>query len=324
MGTQDPSIAQLLETQLADPAAGWSVGTWGAVADLERVRDEPGDQAGLAMWTARGAVRVDATDGLRVVAYERCLRAPGSWRQALALCLRATRAAMHGRSVITPLGPDVAAIGSEDRASPLFDLGVGARCADFCVRTDDPELVAALRASAGMSIWDPSTGLHRLLSARSPARVVLTRAVRAEVSTPIPPPTGTTPPGPHTHLLPKLLATGRTHPAIEPIPDGWIPVATIFPAHPLLDPGAAAIPFDGDRHARFQALLRRHGDPVHVETKDAVAAAVRAAATPDRPAAGPGGIARSRATRVALRQLAHTAPSAPGLDAWRRQFGEPV
>ncbi len=318
------SVANLIEVQAGDPAAGWSVGTWGAVADLERARDEPGGQEGLRMWTARGAVRVDITTELRLVAYERCLRAPGSWRQALALCLPMARAVMHRRSVITPLGPDRAAIRAEDRAAELFDLGIGAACADFCVRTGDPELVATLRAATGTSVWDRSTGLHPLLSARSPARVVLTRAVRAEVTTPIPPATATTPTGPHTHLLPKLLATGRTHPAIDPIPTGLVPVTTIFPAHPLLDPGAVAIPFDGERHARFQALLRHHGDPVHVQIKDAVATAVSAGQTPRSPARGPGSVARTRATRVALRQLAHTAPSAPGLRVWREHFGEPV
>ena len=210
------------------------------------------------MWTPRGAVRIDTTTELRPVAYERCLRAPGSWRQALALCLPTGRATMNRRSVITPLGPDRAAIRGEDRAAQLFDLGIGAACADFCVRTEDPEMVAALHAASGTSLWDASTGLHPLLNARSPARVVLTRAARAEVTTPIPAPTGATPPGPHTHLLPKLLATGRTHPAIDPIPTGWVPVTTVFPAHPLLDPGAVAIPFDGARHARFQELLRHH------------------------------------------------------------------
>ncbi len=318
------SIANLIEGQLADPAAGWSVGTWGAVADLERARDEPAGLTGLAMWTTRGALRVDATTELRLVAYERCLRAPGSWRQALALCLPATRATMHRRSVVTPLGPDRAAIRPEDRSAALFDLGIGTGCADFCVRTDDPEMVAALRAAAGASLWDPSTGLHRLLSARSPARVVVTRAVRAEVTTPIPPPTGATPPGPHTHLLPKLLVTGRTHPAIEPIPTGLVPVTTIFPSHPLLDPGAVAIPFDGERHARFQALLRQHGDPVHVQIKDAVATAVSTGQAPRLLAPGPRSVAHSRAARVALRQLAHTAPCAPGLRVWREHFGEPV
>ena len=55
-----------------------------------------------------------------------------------------------------------------------------------------------------------------------------------------------------------------------------------------IDPGAVAIPFDGKRHARFQTLLRRHGDPAHVRIKDAVATAVRTGQPPDRPAPGPG------------------------------------
>jgi hypothetical protein len=185
-------------------------------------------------------------------------------------------------------------------------------------------MLAALQAATGTCLWDRSTGLHPLLSAHSPARVVLTRAARAEVTTPIPAPTGATQPGPHTHLLPKLLATGRTHPAIDPIPAGWVPVTTIFPAHPLLDPGAAAIPFNGARHARFQALLRHHGDPVHVQIKDAVAMAVSTDETPPPVTPGPGSVSRTRAIRVALRQLAHTAPGAPGLRAWREQFGEPT
>jgi hypothetical protein len=274
------------------------------------------------MWTPRGAVRLDSATDLRLVAYERCLRPAGSWRQALALCLPVARATMHARSVITPLGPDRAAIRADDRATPLFDLGIGAACADFCVRTVDPELLAALNRAAGKSLWDRSAGLHPLLTARSPTRVVLTRAMRAEVSTPIPSPGGTTPPGPHTHLLPKLLATQRTHPAIDPIPAGWVPVTTIFPAHPLLDPSAVPIPFDAERHTRFQALLRKHGDSAHVEIKDAVAAAVSAGVPPGEMQNGAGSVARTRATRVALRQLAHTAPSAPGLRAWRERYGE--
>jgi hypothetical protein len=269
-------------------------------------------------------VRVDDVHELRPVAYERCLRPAGSWRQALALCLPDGEVSMHGRSAVTALGPDRAAIRAEDRETPLFDLGIGSACVDFCVRTDDPELLAALSHAEGSSIWDPSIRLHALLSARSPARVVVTRAVRAEVTTPIPPAGGTTPLGPHTHLLPKLLVTRRTHPANEPIASGWVPVATIFPAHPTLGPGGVPIAFDPARHACFQALLRDHGDPLHVHTKDVVAAAVLSGgAAPRRWEPGPGSVARSRAIRVALRQLAHTDPTAPGLPTWRAAFGEP-
>jgi hypothetical protein len=318
------ALLGVLDAQLRDRATGWSIGTWGAVADLERAADEPSEHEGLTMSTARGAVRIESIQRMRPVAYERCLRAPGSWRQALALCLPAADAIAHRRTTVTELGPDERAIHAEDRDVPLFDLGIGCACADFCVRTGNPELLGALRRATGRSVWDSSTRLHALLTERSPTRVVLTRAVRAEVTTPIPPPGATTPPGPHTHLLRKLLATERTHPAIEPIPAGWVPVATIFPAHPLLDPGALAIAFDSRRHHRFQALLRAHGDPIHVETKDIVGSAVRSRVKPWTWQPGPGSVARNRATRVALRQLTHTDPDAPGLPAWRSAFGEPT
>jgi hypothetical protein len=318
-----PEVEALLGALARDAATGWSVGTWGAVADLERAPEEPVVVEGTAWRTARGGVRVEAAADLRIVAYERCLRPAGSWRQALALCLPDDRATGAARRVVTELGPDAGALDPADRSAILFDLGLGARGADFCVRTADPGTLAALRAAEGRPLWDPAHGLGARLVALSPARVVLTRAGRAEVATPIPPPGGTTPLGPHTHLLPKLLATGRTHPAIEPIPPGWVPIATVFPAHPLVGPGGAPIPFDADRHQRFQTLLRAHGDPAHLETKDAIAAAVHADRPATRPTPGPGSVARTRAARVTLRQLAHLTPDAPGLPAWRAAFGEP-
>jgi hypothetical protein len=58
---------------------------------------------------------------------------------------------------------------------------------------------------------------------------------RAEVFQPIPPPGARSPDRPHTHVLPKLLARGRTHAATEPLPEGWIPSAHLYPAHPLRD-----------------------------------------------------------------------------------------
>jgi hypothetical protein len=320
-------IDALLGALARDDAAGWSVGTWGAVADLERA---PGDGAiverDAAGWTWRttlGGVRVSAVPALRVVAYERCLRPAGSWRQALGLCLPDAQAACARRGVVTELGPDAEALDPDDRSAILFDLGLGARAADFCVRTADPATLAALRAAARRPLFDPSHGLAARLVALSPARVVITAAGRAEIATSIPPPGGTTPRGPHTHLLPKLLATGRTHPAIEPIPAGWIPVATVFPPHPLIGTGGTPIPFDADRHERFQALLHTYGDPAHLATKATISAAVLTDAPAARPTPGPGRTARSRAARVTLRQLAHTAPTAPGLPAWREAFGEP-
>lgn len=317
-------VEPLLRAQLADPAAGWSVGSWGAVADLELADDQHRRVRGLAAWAPQAGVRIQPVDELRIVAYERCLRAPGTWRQALALCLPAARARMRARGRVTALGPDRGALRPEDRACALFDLGVGTPWADFCVRTADPTVSGILHRAEGTSVWDRDPGVRELLITSSPARVVLTAAVRAEVSTPIPAPGDVTPAGPHTHLLPKLLATGRAHAAIDPIPAGLVPVATIFPAHPIFGPGGVPIPFDLDRHVAFQRLLRVYGDALHVATKDEVAAAVMAGTAPEPRPTGPGSVARTRAVRVALRQLARTDPSAPGLRAWQEQFGEPL
>jgi hypothetical protein len=315
----------LLEELMRDAATGWSVGTWGAVADLERLPDEDVVVEHDTWRTARGGVRLRAdAPEVRVVAYERCLRPAGSWRQALALCLPEERARCAGRHGITELGPDDEALDPGERSEILFDLGLGASAADFCVRTAEPDLLAALRAAAGRPVFEPAHGAGLKLLQHSPARVVLTPLGRAEVATPIPPPAGTTPRGPHTHLLPKLLATGRTHPAIEPIPAGWVPIATIFPAHPLIGADGGPIPFAPERHAAFQRILRDHGDPGHLAIKDDVIAAVHADARAERPAPGPGSVARTRATRVTLRQLTHLAPDAPGLPRWREAFGEPT
>jgi len=49
---------------------------------------------------------------------------------------------------LTELGPDVSEQGI------LFDIGVGSPYVQFCIRTDDEELPAALRAVAGRYVFD--------------------------------------------------------------------------------------------------------------------------------------------------------------------------
>ena len=62
-----------------------------------------------------------------------------------------------------------------------------------------------------------------MILAANPHRVFISRLGRIEVYQPIPPPSGKSPEGPHTHVLPRLLKSGRTHPATEPVPEGWFP-----------------------------------------------------------------------------------------------------
>jgi hypothetical protein len=103
-------------------------------------------------------------------------------------------------------------------------------------------------------------------------------------------------------VLPKLLASKRTHAATEPIPAGWVSCAHLYPAHPLRDGYGRNLPFDADRHTAFQTLLGEFGDKERIVLKRRVLDAVAAG---EGPAAVPVQSDRyGRATvRVALRQM---------------------
>lgn len=301
-------IDALVHRHLDDPASGWSVGAPGAIAEFVRDPDEPFavDEAGGA--TARGAIRLTPPPDTVAVAYRTPAGPDLGWNHAVAFCVPAAGLA-PGRTVLTELGPDGDAVRPGDRSSTLFDLGLGSPAVEACVRVPDPEL---LRPFAGQPVF--ASGAAALLVAHSPHRVFRGAAGRVEVFAAIPPPDGRSPDGPHTHLLPHLL--GRTHPATVPVPDGTVPVAHLYPAHPGKENDGRPRPHSAERDDAFAALLDAFGDPALVALSAAVEAAVRAGGRPDTvdvPRTPP---ARA-AVSVALRRLAAVEPGLPGLALWR-------
>jgi len=308
---------RLLATQLADPEAGWSLGTFGALATFTREPTEPAvltdDARGLSVVTARGGVRLDRRSDIRLLASETALE--DGWSHRVAICLPSQVCLMSGRTVVTELGPDRAALRAEDRAAILFDLGVGAMQVDACVRTADPAVAARLRSYIGRPIVGSDASAIEAIRRMNPSWVFLSRAGRAEVD----PPTGmfdrARPEGPRVHVLPKLLGLRRTHATTEPIPAGFVPFAHCHPPHPGRDAQGQARPFDPARHAAFQEALRAFGDPQLNALKHAVVTAVMAGRPPDGVA-----IAKSRHTfgcvRVALRQLQALGATSATLDDW--------
>ncbi|MER2265070.1 DUF6925 family protein [Methylobacterium oxalidis] len=262
------AVAALLAEALADPGTAWSLGSFGAIAEFMRDPGEPVSKlpdGRMGMATARGAIALAPVPELRPVAYETPVAS--GWTQAVALCLPEASCAMGRRGVVTELGPDRDAARAEDRDSILFDLGLDLLAVDACVRAHDPEAVACLRAGVGRPLFEPGNPVGPRLVALSPHRVFLARIGRVEVYAPIPGPGGTSPEGPHTHVLPKLLRSGRTHAATTPIPAGWVPCAGIHPAHPYKDMMGQRIAFDAGRFEAFQALLDRWGDPELIAIK---------------------------------------------------------
>ena len=306
---------------LADSDTGWSLGTFGAIGEFTRDEGEPVqhlDDAGMiGAVTARGGIRFRTHADLRLIASE--LPTRDDWSHRVALCLPRTACAMHGRTGITELGPDHEALRPEDRDAVLFDLGLSTLQVDVCVRSNDPEVIAALRRHAGVSLFAASGELMQVMLAASPHRVFISRIGQAEIFQPIPPPGGRSPDGPHTHILPKLLAHGRTHAATEPLPDGWIPCAHAYPPHPLRDPLGRPTPFVTSHLAAFQQLLIRYGDPRLVALKRDIAAHVAADRTPADAALPDDRIARAT-LRVTLRQLQASAVNSATLPAWLASY----
>jgi len=310
-------LAGFLESQLADCGNHWSLGTFGALAEFTRDVVEPTemrrDDDTVAVTTPRGGIRLEAVPELRPFASESTTRE--NWSHRVALCLPAEGCVMNRRVVLTELGPDVQALRERDRDAVLFDLGLDAVQVDACIRVADPELAAKLRACVGRPVFETGNPAMSLIVPASPHRVFISRLGRIEVFQPIPPPHGTSPEGPHTHVLPRLLGAGRTHPATEPVPERYVPCAHLYPAHPIKDALGRVRPFDGRRHDVFQGMLRRFGDPAALRLKQEVITLIERGGAPSDIAIPNDRFARTN-VRVAIRQMRVLGGPLPSLAAW--------
>jgi hypothetical protein len=310
-------LVEFLAEQAADNEVAWSLGTFGAIAEFTRDADElvaiDRDDVSVAVVTTRGGLRIARHPELRPVASES--PTTESWSHRVALCLPETSCAMGGRTEFTEVGPDCEALREEDRPGILFDLGLGALQADFYIRSADPEVVAELRRCTGKSVFSPNCGAMKVILAANPHRVFVSRLGRIEVYQPIPPVGGKSPSGPHTHVLPKLLAHGRTQSANEPVPTAWIPCAHFYPPHPTRDRFGRRRPFQAEHHAAFQILLTRYGDPQRLALKQRVVDSVTSGGEPFAIPIDHDRFARAT-VRVALRQLRALEQSSETLAAW--------
>ncbi len=190
--------------------------------------------------------------------------------------------------------------------------------ADLCIRVADPDAVTELRRYAGRSVFEPDNAMGIVLAV-NPPRVFISRIGRLEVYQPIPSAAGKSPDGPHTHVLPKLLKSKRTHPSTEPIPEGWIPCAHFYPAHPSKDGMGIPQPFDPARHDAFQNLIKTLGMPTAVAIKQQVINAVSGEQPPATLAMGVDRVVRTN-VRVALRQMKAAGHPSRTLPAWLEAF----
>jgi hypothetical protein len=308
---------EFLADNVSNPETQWSLGTFGALAEFVRDPDEPArvgrKPISVFAVTLRGGIRLTQNFGMRIIAFETTTRE--AWSQRVALCLPENNCVMSRRAVLTELGPDRDALRNEDRGAVLFDLGLGALQTDLCIRVADSELINALKPYLGRPVFEPGNPVLGVIIAASPHRVFISRVGRIEVFQSIPAAGASSPIGPHTHVLPDLLRHKRTHAATEPIPEGWVPCAHMYPAHAARDGMGHRRPFDATRHAAFQEMLRRFGDSSLVDLKHRIINAVQDGKEPTAVAMINSRFARAN-IRVALRQLKAAGTTSRSLSAW--------
>jgi hypothetical protein len=230
-------IADLAHDVLAGAVGGWSMGVQGALAEYAvaggRAEVRRAGRTVEAV-TAGGGLRLVVTDGTEAFAAGNPHQGDGIGTVYLTVPRRTLPPPAPGVAVS---GADPGSLRPEDAADLLVDLAVGHAAAAFCVRTGDPALGARLREVEGASWRDALTRVGPAVVAASPHRVVTTRLGRVEVWAPIPPDSGASPEGPHTHLLPSLLAGGREVPVEVDLPPEVAPAAAFHPPAGWVPPG---------------------------------------------------------------------------------------
>ena len=224
---------------------------------------------------------------------------------------------MNRRGVLTELGPDAQALRAEDRDAILFDLGLGALQADFCVRIDDGELAASLRQHAGRPIFEPGNPAMGIILQANPHRVF--SPARPHRGVPADTAAIGQKPGRTAYPCAAKAPEERPHPSGDrTCPAGWIPCAHLYPAHAARDGLGQPRAFEAAHLDAFQQMLAAFGDPEIVAIKQRVRDAVRAGQPPaERPA-----IAMAAPHRVALRQMKAAGDVSPALSAWLQNLDQ--
>ncbi|MEM1274194.1 MAG: DUF1289 domain-containing protein [Pseudomonadota bacterium] len=207
----------------------WVMGVVGAVAEFTTAIGEETqvtcEQDVVVAQTPNGALRMVVDDNVRALTFD-----PRGLERAPRIVLAITRERRrHPLSdSVKDLGEDQSAV-IRDTDTQLFDLGLGRKEARFCVRVASGPAHDALVAASGLSFQDALPRIAGLLVSESPTRVVQTALGRIEVQGQIPPPDAVSPDGPHTHLLPNHLATGRALPVGMDLPRAYLPGAIFYP-----------------------------------------------------------------------------------------------
>lgn len=297
---------ELLAVAIRSSENAWSIGCFGVSAEFMRAPFEPAkiteSQLATEIVTERGAMRLSTASHARPIAYQSPWGEGDAWTSGVLFCVPSVSKASNFR--FRHIGPDAQAIRPRDVSADLFDLGVGVGHVRMCIRTRDEEVLGAAREMEGQDLLgERGASLLRLLRAKSPVRVMISPLGRIEVYSQIPPDSGCSPLGPHTHLLPALAGLRRRHSSNVPIPRSLQAVLMLHPRSPWRNREGERVVYDRTAAKEFDELLLQFGDPEAIAVIRRLEAAVLGGEKPERFAFPTRRHLRAQA-RVTLRRLA--------------------
>ena len=312
------NITPLLESCLSDGSNAYSVGGIGALAEFQTdypiVTKLNSNQFNVS--SRLGSISLKICGQESALAYETLGSKKDTWQCGLLVSLPKELCNLTTHSVLTEMGEDRNAHLSVNKKHLLFDLGTGLPNMQFCVRTNNNDLISFLRSYEGQAIAiDGHPALDTILKA-SPHRVVMSQIARVEVLQKID--LHMTPSGPHTHLLPKLLKAKRLLASNIPVQTNHIPQLTIHPENPLFDKWGHRRDFKKAAYNKFLPILKKYGAPAFYAEKIRLRDALSSEVTPEK-YLPPSSRLSQTAHKIELRQQIHLNGENTFLNDWRKK-----
>lgn len=253
--------------------------------DADEVVDIHIDEKKIFAISPRGALLIENNPGIGCVAYEDLSPCLKSWSQSIDFCIPEAESYLTARDVLTELGTDQQSPVESAYQEILFDLGLASTRMQFCVRTDNEELLNLLRKSCGTSVFEHGNPVLMAIQEASPVRVIISVLARIEISGAIQTTESGVPCGPHTHLIPGLLNTEKQ--VTHSLPGGYTSALTLSPVHPLFDKYGIPKMFDRTAYDDFQSLLTEFGIPEYYAEKSRISDAISGSDGPELLKPGP-------------------------------------
>ena len=295
---------QILSQYLKKNDYAVSIGGLGAIAEYESSNFEvesTDSKIKIKSRNEHGAFLGEISSKSGIYARESLTNEKRLWNREIIITEKIASPTLGNISKLKEIGKDENALEKKGAEQLLFDLGVGLENCNFCVRTDDKNLISMMRAYLGEKVATPNHPLLKSIIENSPTRVVTSKTARVEVYQKIA--QTRTPAGPHTHLLPKLLNKEITQPNKNKIPPGELPVLNFHPKRVSRHDPIGAISCQN-----FDRLLKRFGEAAYVKAKTRAISSLRSRRLPKEFKSFKSRI-ENKALRIALIQSKHYFPS---------------